>query len=442
MNRRALPIALLLLAVLAGCTGIQGTIDHPFDEDPDDDRIGWEDGYWYDESVSVTTEDGLNASEREIVLARTKARVEHLRDREFDGNVSVEVISRAQYRNRSVGFGVEDDPWNDQVWEALVLVGEDRAVEDAFQSTLNSSVQGYYSPGSDDIVLVSDSPTPSVDRATLAHELVHALQDQQMALGASPPTQDRQLARQSVTEGEANLVESLYERRCGQDWACIPQPERQTTSSGGDVDGVFLVIFQPYATGPSFVQQVREDGGWDAVDALYESPPNSTEQVIHADAYPDEEPESVTVRDRSNDEWSRFDHDPVADTVGEASIYAMFAANGVLDTDQESRYRYRSEPSAGWAGDAVVPYQAGSDRYGYVWKTRWDTDRDARQFHETYRRLLTERDGVSQSGNVYVLPESDPYGDAFRVVRDGKTVRIVNAPTRDALDDVHAPAGE
>jgi hypothetical protein len=35
--------------------------------------------------------------------------------------------------------------------------------------------------------------------------------------------------------------------------------------------------------------------------------------------------------------------------------------------------------------------------------------------------------------------ESGPYADAFRVVRRGDTVTVVNAPAVEDLDSVHAP---
>jgi hypothetical protein len=372
------------------------------------------------------------------VLARSKARVERIRDREFDGNVSVEVISRAEYRNRSTGPGPGgDDPWNDQVWEALLLIGEDSSTGQAFGDTYNSSVQGYYAPGTDNITIVSDSPTPTIDRATLSHELVHALQDQNGELGPSPETQDRQLAQQSVSEGEANYIQWTYEDRCENRWQCISRPgsDGGESSGGAPTDGVFVTIYQPYATGPGLIDHQYGQDRWDGVERLYERPPNSTEQVIHPERYPGEEPVNVTVPDRSSDEWDRFDHEPVADTVGEASIFAMLYINDAVEPKEW--YRYQSDASEGWGGDAVVPYRNGSGGYGYVWAIEWDSERDARQFETAYTSILEDKGATRPSEDVYRVPESDSFGDAFRVTRSGTRVRIVNAPTVDDLDDVH-----
>ena len=423
-------LAVAALVAVAGCAAAPALSDG-------DDRLGYEDGYRYDDPVDVTPGDGYNESEREAVVARTMARVEQIRELEFNQTVPVEVISREQYlANRSAANSSSaHSRWNDQVWEALFLVGEETSYANSSDSTLGASVQGYYSPSRDEIVLVSDSATPTIDRGTLAHELVHALQDQQFGLDGGGDTQDRQLASRSVTEGEARYVEAIYRNRCESGWSCIPEPESSgSTGTPSDYNrGLFLTIYTPYAAGPRLVDHVRSESGWSGVSELHDERPDSTEQVIHPERYPDEQSVNVTVPDRSTGEWDRFDVDPVADTVGEASVYAMLVANGAVDP--EDRYGYRSTPSAGWGGDAVVPYTNGSTG-AYVWESAWDSEADARQFADAYREVLERYDARNPRGNVYVVPDGD-FADAFRVVRDGTTVRVVNAPAVEDLSAVH-----
>jgi hypothetical protein len=360
-GRRAIAVALVGLLVLAGCAGVSGPLEGGDREDPATDRIGWEDGYWYDDSLSIRASDGLNETERRHVVARTMARVERIRGLEFESRVPVEVIGREEYRQQRGGSGgdpsSEFNRWNDQVWEALFIVDEEASVSRTLDSVFGSSVQGYYAPSSDEIVIVSNSETPTLDRRTLSHELVHALQDQQFGLDRNPQTQDAQLAEDGLVEGDANFVEAAYEDRCGGQWSCLERPD----GGGGDGApeefnyGLFTTVFAPYAAGPGFVADLKARGGWDAVNAAYDDYPASTEQVIHPARYPDDEPTTVRVRDRSSAAWTRFDVDPVYDTVGEASIYAMFWANDRLgDHDQ---YDYGHPFSTGWDGDRVVPYE-------------------------------------------------------------------------------------
>lgn len=441
--RRRLVIAggLAVLVLLSGCTdfvtlGRQGQ--------PVGDPLGWEDGHWYDDDLAVTPDDGLDESERRAVVARAMARVERIRGLEFETRVPVTVISRAEYRKQFDDpdrRGGEDsatfEAWNNQVWEALVLVGEGTNVSAAFDAVYGATVQGFYAPGRDEIVVVSDSETPTIDPGTLAHELVHAVHDQRPhPLRAGARTQDQQLASNGLSEGDANTVQAAYESRCGRAWDCLPRPERSPADRPPSFDrGVFTAIFAPYAEGPGFVEALRERGGWTAVNDAYRQMPESTEQVIHPARYPDETPENVTVPDRSSRAWNRFDLDMHADTVGEASIYAMFRANGRIT--RAPRFDYSHPLSAGWGGDTVVPYRNGSS-YGYVWKTVWDTPADAGEFLEGYRGVLDAHNAKEVEDGVYVVPESDPFGDAFRVSRRGDTVLVVNAPTRADLADVHS----
>ncbi|RDZ53024.1 hypothetical protein DEQ92_15725 [Haloferax sp. Atlit-6N] len=473
MNRRRLAAVLsALLLVVAGCAApiadpnaagdasndADGTADPAEDwawpDDPPTDRLGWEAGYWYNESIAVNQSDGLNATEREAFVARTMARVEVVRELEFEESVPVEVISRAEYRNQSEepADPVHSD-WNDQVWEALLLVGEDRTIDEVFDELYGGAVLGYYSPSEDRIVLVSDDDRPTIDRRTLAHELHHALQDQHFGLDGSPPTQDAQLAENGLVEGDARYVDRLYEERCETDWECVPRPPASGSGSGSYDYPVFLTIYAPYSEGPTFVADLRERGGWAAVDDAYADRPASTEQVLHPKRYPDERPVEVTVEDRSSAAWTRYDTDPVADTVGEASIFATFWKHRAIDrgrlqqdTGAYSPYNYTAGPSEGWAGDAVVPYRPASDETyeanpherGYVWKTVWDSEADAEQFERAYvTYTLKLRLGGSYAGENTYLVDDGPFADAYRVTRDGDTVTVVNAPTVERLDEVH-----
>jgi hypothetical protein len=455
-----LNLFLAVVVLLSGCAGFTGDVDAPTDawewpDDPETDVLGWEDGYWYNESIDVNQSDGLSEAERDAFVARTMARVEVIRQLEFEKTVPISVVSREQYREEFDFSGGEDpefEAWNDQVWEALLIVGEDRSFSGELGALYGESVQGFYSSSREEIVIVSDSATPAIDRATLAHELVHALQDQQFGLTGGERTQDQQLARNGIVEGDARYVERLYIERCGDEWDCVPTPPADAGNGGGGDGpqinfGLFVTIYQPYSDGPNFVHTLYQQGGWEAVNAVYENKPASTEQVIHPERYPDESPVEVTVADRSAGNWSRFDVEPVGDTVGEASLFATFWYQRYLDRSElrqnagaYSDYNYRAEPSEGWAGDLIVPYRSDEGEYGYVFRTEWDSEADAKEFADAYRTTLTLMLGGEKVANgVYRVPDERAFGDAFRVTRDGTTVTVVNAPETWQLDTVHRP---
>ncbi len=441
--RRLATLALLVLVVLSGCTYGVGSAPVAPNADPwtDDNRLGWEGGYAYDDNVTIAG-DSVTPAEREAMIARAMARIEHLRGLEFTSRVPVTVINRSQYVRQQANRSVDPihSRWNDQVWEALFLVGADRNVSTVMGEVYGSAVQGYYSPSKDEIVVISDGGDGVLSRSTLVHELVHALQDQQFGIDGGQATQDTQLARNGVLEGEANRITSQYESRCGETWDCVTVPGAGGGGGGGStgkyVRNVLLVIYQPYATGPNFVEAIEERGGHAALNALYSDLPASTEQVLHPEKYPDEAPVNVTVPNRSRGDWHRFDHDPVADTVGEASIFAMVQTHELGET-RAGRYSYHHPVSEGWGGDAVVPYTNG-EQGGYVWETAWDTRTDATEFYEAYLELLRTEGATERSDGVWTFTDDSPWRGAYRVVRDGKRVRVVHGPTVASLDRIHA----
>jgi len=431
--------------------------------DPDEDVIGWEGGYWHDDEIDVDQSDGLSDEELDAYVARAMARVEYLRESEFDSEVPVEVLSREEFqrqRGENTTSNASFDAWNDQVWEALFVIGEEREANEALQSATGETTAGFYAPGDDRIRIITDSPdSPTIDNATLVHELVHALQDQDGDLGeriTATETQDAGLATDGVVEGEANYIEQRYTNRCGAEWECVGTP----SSGGGPGEppniGILLTLLQPYSDGPVYIDWLIEQGGWEAVEAAFEDPPQSTEQVIHLT---DEEPIPIEYTDRARNGWETFPNqgEGGSDTVGEASMYVMFwyqartaraqtvsPQSVVRTTSQYDIYNYDAEPSAGWGNDRVFPYAKGSGedaQYGYVWVTEWDTEEDAAQFMEAYGQILVAQ-GVSEfdGEGQYVVPSGE-FADAFRIDRQGTRVTIVNAPTAEDLSDVRpAPA--
>ncbi|SDN02347.1 hypothetical protein SAMN04487949_3203 [Halogranum gelatinilyticum] len=450
--------------------------------DPTTDRLGWEGGYWYNESIDVDQSDGLNSSELAAVTNRSMARVEYIRGLEFERSVPVEVVSRDEFASSQSDR--ETPPsrrtFDNAKFEALFMINESTDSIAVQSQNRGASVGGYYSPSEERIVLVSNSQTPSVSEVTLSQELFHALQDQQFDLSSfDQSTREQHNAADGIIEGDGNLVDYLYGQRCGEEWTCLSDTGSASgetsnnsssgSSSGGLADlGPYFLKYQPYSDGPAFVYQVYEAGGWDAVNAVYETPPTSTSQTIHPGQYPESEPSVPTVDDRTTGSWERVEPEGRVNygRVGEAGLAAMFASplyeqpgaaivspRSWLNTDDNGTPRtfdplnYDTDYSDDFAGDRFVAYADADaeDRSGYVWAVRFDNESAADDFRDGYGQLLdyrnaTEVEDASGPGSVYRIPEGDDNGfsDAFRVVQRGDTVTITNAPTVEALAGVRA----
>jgi hypothetical protein len=478
-----LVVVTLALVVLAGCTplgaqeadppaGNDSLAADPAVPDPTTDVQGWERGYWHNESLNVDPEDGLTEGELQALVSRAMARVEVVRDVEFDEPVDVELINRSEY---SAGGGGGDSPTASQraaaaeraaEFEALFVVGETTDAGEAEEATREASVQGYYDTQQDRIVVVSNSDTPRLAELTLGHELVHAYQFRGPLRQTRIPqnvSQDGIVALRALIEGDANFVERRYEARCGEEWDCLRRSDWSDESSSDSDDdgddataggagpnvGIYLQSYFPYAAGESMVAGVYEREGWDGVAELYNEPPLSSEQVIHWRSNPDDAG-SVSVPDRSSGDWERVTAgEPAGRTLGEAGLATMFAYT--LYDDREGslverdaflrqdgpgpRLTYDLAPSAGWGGDRLYAYRNG-DETGYVWRIEWDSNAEAREFVSAYRELLEYHGGSQRDDGRWVVPDG-AFADAFSIRVSGETVTIVNGPDRSALTEVH-----
>ncbi len=450
--------------------------------DPEEDVIGWEDGYWYNESIEVDRSNGLNDSELDAVVSRGMARVEQIRKLEFRERVPVEIITRQQYReDNAEQFANTSEPFRrhqNAKFEALFFVNETTDAIEVQESTRSATVLGFYDPEADAITIVSENTTsPKMDEITLSQELFHALQGQVFGIYESEvypgTTREDSSAVRGLIEGDGNYVDTLYNQRCQEEWDCL-LPQNDGGGGGGDVNiGLNVLQLAPYTEGPEWVQGVREEGGWEAVNDLYDNPPESTEQYIDPENYPDEEPVAVEIEDRSNDQWEVLELEG-NDSVnyaefGEAGVFTMlwFASyEKTVDRQapssvafnyielfefktpqrQELRdiggYNYSHPSSSGYGGDRLLPYvpeqNASLDEIGYVWKIRWDTPEDAQQFADAYQEVLDYRGAEAVDGreSTFRIPDGEEFADAFYVGVDGDTVTVVNGPTVEDLSQI------
>jgi hypothetical protein len=449
-------------------TGAAVTQEAP--PDPDADRIGWEAGYWYNESIDVDQSDGVSDAELEAVVARTMARVEVVRDLEFKETVPVEIISREEYRNQSANRTYNDSfrTFDDTKFEAMFLVGEDEDALEVQAEGSGSSVLGYYSPSEDAIVLIANNASSmKLDEYTLAHELVHALQDQHFDLTSfESTTRDGANANSGIIEGDANFVQYKYRKRCEDPedaWngTCVLPPASESGGGGAPPNmGVYFLKFQPYSDGPKFVSSVYSQGGWSAVNDVYANPPTTAEQVIHPEKYGSDDPANVRFRDQLGDGWERVkppnraNYAEVGQTgIASMLVYPLYHSSGstrivspttwlnYTSGNQISPFdplNYGFSAAEGWDGDRMHFYQNGDGEVGYVWRIAWDSQDDAAEFRGAYAQVLRYWGAQQVGENVYRIPEEADGGfaDAFYVGVEGKTVTIVNAPTVEQLSEV------
>ena len=454
--RILVPTALILVLVCVAVVATTGTAAA---------EVGVVDGYEADDEFGF--EQPLDEDEVDAVVARSMARVEEIREREFEERPNVEIVGQDEVPGREEVERTPEADWNNVVWKALLVIGEDEYANDVIGRTLSGATTGFYEPGNETkesrVALVGE-----MDEPTLAHELVHAMQDERYNLSSDrfrPPVQDEQMASQGIIEGEAEYVRFVYEERCALEWECY---ERRSGVGDTDFDGntgVLLVALQPYSDGPEYVHRLFEEDGWDAVDEKYDDVPTTSSEIIHF-----EEREAVDIEfdEESFGGWSLYDTGRDGyDVAGEASIFVTFWYQShttgydldIVDTSgffsrsgEYIRYDYRSDVSEGWRGDRIYPYHRetdGGNETGFVWLSTWATEEDAERFADAYLAVLDGHGAERVDGATRIVGDASEFRGAYRVARQDENVTVVHAPTTEGLDelrpsvsDAERPTGE
>jgi hypothetical protein len=258
--------------------------------------------------------------------------------------------------------------------QAFFLLPEGADLRGLRAKILEENIIGFYDerPGKKRLYAVSaERKLTPANQLILSHELRHALQDQYADLHGMIPQSvgdfdDRRLAFLSVLEGDATLVMErfLIHRLGGAKEDEVP-PYSLPTPPMPDVPPVLRdQLLLPYFAGRDFAMHLHRKGGWEALKQAWGRPPQSTEQVLHPEKYDTREaPRTVDLsyvpgRGTAINEG----------VLGEVLI-RTFLGEGAA----------QNEAAAGWGGDRFRAWDL-SGKTLLVWRSVWDSPKDAREF--------------------------------------------------------------
>ena len=264
---------------------------------------------------------------------------------------------------------------------------------------LGEQVIGYYDPATKVLYVVSDTSAgrAALVEVTVAHELVHALQDQYVPLDSIQKQRDdndRQTAAQAVMEGQATYEQ--MSSMLGGDMA-VKMPgawdrvrelirENQTAMPVFASAPMLLqeTLLFPYLSGAQFIRRFK-----DAKPGRppWQPLPASTEQVMHFEKYlAGERPLKVELPPLL------MGTKVYENNLGEFET-RLFLFQALQDLGTSAR------SADGWGGDRyVVANLAGGA--GLVWVTVWDTPIDAGEFRDAAQRAAQHRLGVPGTGRA------------------------------------------
>jgi hypothetical protein len=350
-----------------------------------------------------------------------------------------------------------------RVYKELGLLPRSIDYKQMFLDLLTEQIAGFYDQQTKELYIMRGIPL-ALQRPAMAHELYHAIQDQHFDIlslqgpFSSTENSDFAIARSALIEGDATVTMidfSLYES--GElpteevstfvelpfvarfvDWmrfdrlSAIEKLAEAHSSKMDESAARQIQAFQnsalsraptivrdllvfPYLAGLRFIVLARHGRSWSDIDAIYDDPPVSTEQIMHpekyfqgddpvllsfdpADALPDD---ASLVYDTVFGELQTYlflKHHLLADRLEKVAAGRSSAED---DSDekmlevQERMDRLRSA-AAGWDGDRLLAYRLGDrGRTVVVHLSTWDSSADAREYYLTLRRVMHARFGAS-----------------------------------------------
>lgn len=235
-------------------------------------------------------------------------------------------------------------------------------------------VVGLYVPSTKELYVRGTNITPLV-RTTVVHELTHAIDDQWFSLDRRNMNADEGFAASSLAEGSATLVEERY---------VDTMSSADVAAAGRESDEFIAQMEQPdwplsvnelsesvYTLGHRFVSGIVDDGGMAALDSAFQSPPRSTEQLLHPERYAGADA-PVQVAPPDTDGVLLLEG-----VMGEWSLVELLNAE-LAPADARGA-------AEGWGGDRYALVDDGY-RHCVVLDVQMDTDVDADELESAFGR--------------------------------------------------------
>jgi len=282
----------------------------------------------------------------------------------------------------------------------LGLVPDTLDLRGLLAALLQEQVIGYYDPITDTLFVHDRVPVADLE-PVLAHEMVHALQDQYVPLDSIARSfgdrSDPAGAYQAATEGHATyaMMEWQLAHMTGSQADLTKMPDLGPMlsvvdlSELGDFGSAEILsaapaiiregMIFPYVGGLVFMQRLwkeRPDHPLPLGDGL----PRSTEQILHVDRWLDHDvPTSVRFTEPVSEEWELV----LQRDLGEFET-RVFMSEHLGD-------RERADAVAdGWDGDKYRLVRRGGQE-ALMWVSVWDTPEDAEEFAVAAREAYAAR---------------------------------------------------
>ncbi len=283
-----------------------------------------------------------------------------------------------------------------EILAALELVPVDYDFVAGMYGLIGGRIAGFYEPDDGTMYLVDDLGEEEAAE-TLAHELVHALQDQRYGLGPllryAPGQSDRLAAVHALAEGDATsamldvTLGSAFQVSEGVLRRMFSMSTAFSTAGAKTPRVLQASLVAPYTDGFALVQELRRRAGWSGVDdGAWRALPTTTEQLLHPDKLAAREP-AIEVAVPSIAPLGPGFRLAMEDVLGEQGLRITF--------EEWTNREAAAVAAAGWGGDryavAVRDLEGGGREIALALRFTMDSARDAQEV----ARVLGARFGAS-----------------------------------------------
>ena len=278
------------------------------------------------------------------------------------------------------------------VYELLDFISPGDDLMELILRLTTSQVLGFYDTDVGTMFVVGqDDELDIMGVITVAHEFVHALQDQHFDLDAlmeeAKDDWDAGLALLSLLEGDATLAHTNYLLRFMELSDLLDLNGAEIEIATAELEEFPEALQQelmfPYEAGMSFASGLLLEGDWASLNGAFTAPPTTTEQILHPEKYlAGEAAHEVHLPDLTSELGEGWQLQ-ASNTLGE------FLLSNYLDT-QLSRSEAK-DAAAGWGGDRWALYSDGADGMLLLLVIEWDAPEELDEFFAAYVEWLDAR---------------------------------------------------
>ena len=318
--------------------------------------------------------------------------------------VPAEILAKDKFA-KMVQEGVKESEGNKETHAAEValkmfgLVPQDFNLAQESGDLLAEQAAAFYDYKKKRLFVLDSTKADNEQIIALAHELAHALADQQHPLQKfirDADGDEESTARQAVIEGQASWLSWAYLSKRSGGRGEVPRSLVDRLADGAGATGDDFPVFSqaplyiresltfPYTEGMRFQDAVYRELGPAAFERVFRDPPRSTQHIMHPKTYLSgvmpAKPVLPRLEESAGNEARHFRILADGD-VGEFD-YGVLLRQYIGETEGR-------EAATHWRGGVYRLYEHKKEKYPVLaHSSEWDSPEAARTFFELYQRVL------------------------------------------------------